>query len=233
MDEIYVLIPSLDPDEKLIKVISSLKKYGFNNILIVNDGSSNKDFFIKAKEEFSCKILTHSSNKGKGCALKTGFNYIISLQNDSIKGVVTVDGDNQHKACDVLSVKQKLCEVTDTLVLGVRQFKGIENIPLRSRLGNKMSAFIFKILSGENIEDTQTGLRGIPISHLQRFIDIEGERFEYEMNILLQLKKLNLKLIQVPIKTIYLDENESSHFQPINDSIRVFACILKFVKEKL
>lgn len=228
MDEIYILIPSLDPDEKLIEVVSSLKKCGFNNILIVDDGSLNKDFFIKAQDEFSCKILTHSTNKGKGCALKTGFSYILSQQNDTIKGIVTVDGDNQHKASDVLLVSHKLCDLNDTLVLGVRQFKGVENVPLRSRLGNKMSAFIFQILSGENIDDTQTGLRGIPISHIQKFINIEGERFEYEMNVLLQLRKLNLKLIQVPIKTVYLDKNESSHFKPINDSIRVFACIFKF-----
>lgn len=228
MDEIYILIPSLDPDDKLIQVISSLKKHGFNNILLVDDGSANKDIFDKAKEKFSCEILTHSENKGKGRALKTGFNHILSISDNSIKGVVTVDGDNQHKAEDVLSVSQCLCSDTDTLVLGVRQFKGAENVPLRSRVGNEMSACVFRILSGESITDTQTGLRGIPISHLEKFIEVDGERFEYEMNVLLQLRKLGLKLEQIPIETVYLGENESSHFRPIADSLRVFGSIFKF-----
>lgn len=228
MDEIYILIPSLDPDDKLIQVITSLKKYGFNNILLVDDGSENKELFNKAKDEFSCEVITHTENKGKGRALKTGFNHILSISDNVIKGVVTVDGDNQHKAKDVLSVSRCLSSTYDTLVLGVRQFKGVENVPPRSRVGNEMSACVFRILSGESISDTQTGLRGIPFSHLEKFIKLDGERFEYEMNVLLQLRKLGLKLEQIPIETVYLGENESSHFRPIADSICVFGSILKF-----
>lgn len=226
MDEIMILIPSLNPDEKLIEVIKSLKNIGFTKILIVDDGSEEKTFFIKAQDEFSCKILTLDKNMGKGRALKTGFEHILAMNDTSLKAVVTVDGDNQHKAKDVLAVSKNIDE--NTLVLGVRKFKDATNVPFRSRFGNAMTAYVFRLLSGEKIEDTQTGLRAIPILYLDKFINVEGERFEYEMNILLRLRRLNLKLKQIEIETIYLEENESSHFRPIADSFRIFNMIGKF-----
>lgn len=226
MKDIQILIPSLNPDEKLIEVVKNLKQVGFSKILIVDDGSDDKKLFKKAHDEFSCEIITLSENKGKGRALKTGFEHILATNDLEIKAVVTVDGDNQHKAHDVLAVSK--CVEDNKLVLGVRRFQGACNVPLRSRLGNAMTASLFRILSGEKIDDTQTGLRAIAVSQLEKLILIEGERFEYEMNVLLKLRKLELKLVQIDIETVYLGENESSHFRPIMDSFRIFRMIFKF-----
>ncbi len=228
LDKILIIVPSLDPDKKLELVVKSLQKVGFSNILLIDDGSeiNNKHHFEKLKVESNCILLTHDVNKGKGRALKTGFNY--ALQNiKNFKAVITVDGDNQHKADDVLKIAQNI-EI-NSITLGVRTFdKGVD-IPWRSRAGNIASAFAFRIISGNNINDTQTGLRGFHIENLQDIINVDGERFEYEMNVLLHLKKLNITPIQIPIKTIYINENETSHFNPILDSFKVFKTILSFL----
>lgn len=231
MNEILIIIPSLNPDEKLIEVIKSLKKIGFSKILLVDDGSEDKKFFLQGKNEFNCELITHAENKGKGRALKTGFEYALTLAD--IHGVVTVDGDNQHKADDVLLVSEKLCQSENSMVLGVRNFTSTKNIPFRSRFGNKCTSCFFQMISGVKIQDTQTGLRGIPFSHLEKLLNIQGERFEFEMNVLLQIKKLGLNLQQIPIKTIYLEENKSSHFRPIIDSFQVCNMIFKFVAVSL
>lgn len=229
INKILILIPSLDPDEKLSLVVNSLQDIGFKNILLVDDGSDdkNKHYFDKLKQENNCILLTHEVNKGKGRALKTGFSY--ALENiDKFQSVITVDGDNQHKAEDVL----KIANNTDKnhVTLGVRSFsKENKDIPWKSRAGNIASAFAFRLISGNNIQDTQTGLRSFHIENLKDIIAIEGERFEFEMNVLLNLKKLNISPIQIPIQTIYINENETSHFNPISDSLKVFNTILSFL----
>lgn len=228
MQKTWILIPSLDPDEKLIDVIKSLKNTGFSHILLVDDGSFQKDYFQQAETEFGCLVLSHPVNLGKGAALKTGFSYLLSQNFSDCNAVVTVDGDNQHKAEDVLAVSRVLQQNPHSLVLGVRQFQGAADVPLRSRVGNAMSAKMFSLLSGKNISDSQTGLRGIPLAYLPQFLDIPGERFEFEMNMLFHLRQLSLDLVQVPISTVYLEENASSHFRPIWDSLRVFQSLLKF-----
>lgn len=229
IDKILIIIPSLDPDKKLSLVVNSLKDIGFNNILLVDDGSAdeNKHYFETLQQENNCILLTHEVNKGKGRALKTAFSYAIE-NNDKFQAVITVDGDNQHKADDVMKIAQNT--QNNSVTLGVRSFsKENTHIPWRSRAGNVASAFTFRLISGNNIEDTQTGLRAFHIDNLKEIISIDGERFEFEMNVLLHLKKLKLSIIQIPIQTIYINENETSHFNPIFDSIKVFKTILSFL----
>lgn len=228
LEKFLVIIPSLDPDNKLALVVSSLQKVGFSNILLIDDGSveEKKHYFEELKQENNCILITHEINKGKGRALKTGFNYALE-NSDKFEAVITVDGDNQHKAEDVLKVAENI--VVDTVTLGVRSFDESSNVPWRSRAGNMASAFAFRVISGNNINDTQTGLRGIHVKNLADVVEVDGERFEYEMNVLLHLKKLHLAVVQVPIQTIYINENETSHFNPVLDSIKVFKTILSFL----
>lgn len=230
LSRILIIIPSLDPDEKLFQVVQSLREVGFEDILLVDDGSveEKKHYFNKLEQEENCKLLVHEVNKGKGVALKTAFAYAIDNA-EKYDGVVTVDGDNQHKADDVLTVANLLIESRDSIVLGVRNFDNNANIPLRSKVGNKTTAFIFGIITGSKINDTQTGLRGLRLEALPSVAEIEGERFEYEMNMLINLKRLHLKVIQTPIQTIYIENNETSHFNPIVDSVKVLNVVFKFL----
>ena len=177
--EIVILIPAYNPSEELIKLVRDLKKS--YKIIVVNDGSESRRYFEEIKKD--CKILEHNRNKGKGRALKTGFRYVIKNYHDVI-GVVTVDADGQHEIQDIYKICEVFQKQKDMLILGKRNFN-VKGIPLRSRMGNKMISKIIEKKAKRSIEDTQTGLRAIPIKYLKDFEKIDGERFEYETNILL------------------------------------------------
>ncbi len=227
--KVTVIIPSLNPDEKLICVVDSLIEKGFKDIVLVNDGSDSAHMapFEHVGAYKECHVLTHEVNKGKGRALKTAFEYCIANRPD-IDGVVTVDGDNQHKANDIYECSKVMCDKKDTLVLGVRDFSG-DDVPKKSKFGNNITSAVFKFACGLKISDTQTGLRAIPAQYLQKMCEVTGERFEYETNMLLELKRLDIPFDEVKIETVYIEENASTHFHPIKDSFKIYAVILKFL----
>lgn len=226
LDRISIIVPSLNPDEKLQKTVTSLLDVGFTDIICVNDGSSedNLKFFPKANDNIV--ILTHEVNKGKGAALKTAFSYLKEHRPNSL-GAVTVDGDGQHAANDVLNCAVKMIELGDNIILGCRDFSE-ENVPPRSRFGNKITSGVFKVFCGMKISDTQTGLRAFPACFYDDMLEIKGERFEYETNMLLEMKAREIKYSEVKIETVYIEENKTSHFRPVRDSFRIYSLILKF-----
>lgn len=227
--KVSVIIPSLNPDEKLVNVVDSLVQFGFDDIIVVNDGSDEAymgPFREVAKYE-QCTILTHEVNQGKGRGLKTAFEYCIENRLD-IDGVITVDGDNQHKAKDIFRCAEVMEESKDNIVLGVRDFSG-KDVPSKSRFGNVMTSLVFRFACGLNISDTQTGLRAIPRKYLELFSHIKGERFEYETNMLLELRNSSIPFKEVKIETVYIEENASTHFNPIKDSIKIYGVIFKFL----
>lgn len=226
---ITVIIPSLNPDERLPMVVEGMIAAGFLDIIVVDDGSdeAHQGPFVQVAAWKECTVLTHPVNKGKGRALKTAFQYVLEHRGD-VAGVVTVDGDNQHKPQDVADCVRELERYPDDMILGVRNFDE-EQVPFKSRFGNKCTSFVFRFACGLNISDTQTGLRVIPMKHLQKMTEIEGERFEYETNMLLELKKSKIGYRQVPIETVYINENESTHFHPIRDSFKIYGIIFRYL----
>ncbi len=225
--DVSVILPSLNPDEKLLGVVEGLINIGFEDIIIVDDGSGAeyKKHFEKAKEYPQCTVLVHEVNKGKGRALKTAFEYYI--KNRKGVGVVTADGDGQHLAYDIKKCALKMVE-DNKVVLGVRDFSQ-PDVPPRSKFGNRMTSFMFLTACRLKISDTQTGLRAIPAEFLSTFVSTKGERYEYETNMLLDFGKYNIPFTEVQIKTVYIDENATSHFHPIRDSIRIYKQILKYI----
>ena len=226
LSKISVVLPSLDPDEKLSAVIDGLLEVGFQDIILVNDGSKpeNLHYFLDAAAAHpEITLLHHAVNRGKGAALKTAFNYFLVYRPDHF-GVVTVDGDNQHHKLDTKACAEHLLE-TGHLTLGVRDFSQ-SDVPERSRFGNKTTSLVFKIFVGLTISDTQTGLRAISREDLKTMLAIEGDRFEYETNMLLMLKQKNIPFDEVKIRTVYIEENKSSHFRVIADSWRIYKLIL-------
>ena len=226
LSKVSVVLPSLDPDDKLIAVIDGLLEYGFTDIILVNDGSKpeNLHYFTEQAELHpEIHLLHHEVNKGKGAALKNAFNWFLANRPDGI-GVVTVDGDNQHHPEDT----RACCEHMMTHckpVLGCRDFNQ-EDVPARSSFGNKTTSAIFKIFVGMTISDTQTGLRAIPRDVLKILVDVAGDRFEYETNMLLSFKQNGIDFDEVKIRTVYIEENKSSHFRVIHDSWRIYKLIL-------
>ena len=219
MKDIAILIPTLNPDIKIINLVKKLKNLDINNIVIVNDGSdkSCQKFFVELKK-IGCDIQWHDVNLGKGAALKTGIKYIFKNKKN-IAGIVTADGDGQHSPEDIKKVAQELKE-EDEVILGSRKFDN-KNMPLTSKIGNTFSSLYFKITTGQKLKDTQTGLRGIPRKYFQFALNVPGSRFEYEMRFLEAMNDNGIKYLTTDIDTIY-DESWSTHFRFVSDSYSIY-----------
>ena len=200
----------------------------FEHIVIVNDGSGDEyeDFFNRLKSE-GYDVLTHSVNLGKGRALKTAINHVLNAYPDAV-GMVTADCDGQHIVADIKNVVAKLKENTERLVIGSRNFDD-RQVPLRSSFGNKMTRGIFAVFVGIKITDTQSGLRAFGRNIMKTFLRVAGERYEYETNMLIECKEKDIKIEEVEISTIYIENNALSHFNPVKDSIIIYKLFFKFI----
>lgn len=221
-----VVLPSLNPNEKFDRVVDGLREAGFQRILIVDDGSDeqHQTHFQRAEAFPECSVIRHEVNKGKGRALKDGFTAVLKLFPDT-EGVITIDGDGQHLTEDIIACGNRMLEEGNKIILGCRDFD-LPGVPPRSVAGNKTTSRMFR-LYGITLSDTQTGLRAIPTRFLSRFTAIEGERFEYETNMLLKMKRRGIAFLEQPIATVYEDENLGSHYNAVKDSWRIFKIMVK------
>lgn len=221
--ETVILIPAYKPDAALIRVTKELHDLGFP-VLVVNDGSSEEFFDTLRQAESYATVIGYETNRGKGYALRHGIEKITEFFPEC-RYVITADADGQHAPKDIVRVAEKL-KNEGGLVLGCRHFVG--EVPLRSRLGNGITRAVYAISSGVRVQDTQTGLRGMEMSMKDWLLSIEGDRYEYEMNMLMQAAKKKIPIREVTIDTIYENNNEGSHFHPFRDSIRIYSKILKY-----
>ncbi|WP_338209134.1 bifunctional glycosyltransferase family 2/GtrA family protein [Lactiplantibacillus paraxiangfangensis] len=238
MISIGVIIPALNPDNKLIELINNITttttlKNIIKKIIIVDDGSDteHQPIFQQLHHSYPDLIIRHHPhNRGKGAALKTGFAYV-QTHFPTIDGVATMDSDGQHTADALQSCLTKFAHNPQRLVIGVRHFTN--DIPFRSQFGNLLTRALVRLLTRQNISDTQTGLRVIPVTYMAELINFPGDRFEFEFDMLLQAKKHQVKIVEQPIPTIYLAGNASSHFRVIRDSIAIYSRFLKFAASGL
>lgn len=221
----YIIIPAYEPDEKMLRIIDDISSQTDYKIVVVNDGSAkDKDeLFEKASEKAT--ILKHEVNRGKGAGIKTALKYIADSNDDNI-GIIIVDADGQHKIHDIKRIAAALTENPDKLIMGCRKFTG--KIPARSKFGNNVTKLVFALAAGVKVSDTQTGLRGFTDTFIPFMLGIKGERYEFEMNMLLECAREHIEFFEVPIETVYIGKNETSHFNPIKDSFRIYKDILKF-----
>lgn len=228
-----MIIPAYNPDDKIYPLLDGLVAAGFQHIVVVDDGSrpACRPIFDTIAAKYACLVLRHHVNLGKGRALKTAFNAVL---NDcpTCVGAVTVDADGQHTVADTIACAEALIAHPDCLVLGCRDFAA-EHIPAHNRAGNVLTRTVVRWLCGIRVSDTQTGLRAISVKHMQLLMNTKGERFEYEMNMLLDTKDQGIPLYEVPIQTIYIEENQTSHFNPLRDSIKIYSVFLKFLASSL
>lgn len=229
---IAILIPSLDPNEALVRLAEALRSGGADKIILIDDGSSpeTRSFFDQCAD-LGCTVVRHPVNQGKGAAIRTGLRAAMEQYPD-LQGVVTADGDGQHAVPDILRVARETVQQPDHIILGTRDFSGSE-VPPRSRFGNRFTSLFFRLSTGIACPDTQTGLRGIPSAFFDFSLSVPGSRYEYEMNFLFTAAQNKLPLYYLPIETIYEDGNAVSHFRPIVDSSRIYAMPLRFVAASL
>ncbi|WP_047980466.1 glycosyltransferase family 2 protein [Ornithinibacillus contaminans] len=220
--EVAVIIPALNPLESLINYTHELLANGIAHVIVVNDGSTADvmNIFTALSALDHCTVIHHDKNKGKGTALKTAFTYYINHFHH-LNGVVTADADSQHAIGDVLNLATTLVESEHGLLLGVRNFQ-LDYVPPKSKFGNTITSLFFHLLYGKKLTDTQTGLRGIPTSELDWMIAIKGERYEYEINMLIHAVKRSIPLIELHIETIYYENNSRTYFKAIKDSSKIF-----------
>lgn len=225
IDRFYAVIPAYEPDEKMLAVIDDISSLTDFHIIVINDGSGKDKLPIFAEAAKKAIVLTHEVNKGKGRGIKTALEYIKEHEADTV-GIVIADADGQHKVEDIIRVSEALKSSPDKLIMGCRRLSG--KIPLRSKFGNNITKFVFSFAAGVKVSDTQTGLRGFSSKLIPFMLSVNGDRYEFEMNMLLECAREGIRFYEVPIETVYLGKNESSHFNPIKDSWRIYKDILKF-----
>ena len=220
-----VIIPAYKPDEKLIGLLHALKEKDNLSILVINDGSGAEfDPIFREVKALGCTLLVHPENKGKGAALKTAFQYL--LKNcDPGESFCTADADGQHLPKDIFRCLKEAEENPGTLIIGGRDLKN--NVPARSLIGNAFSRWSFLLFMGKKIYDTQTGLRAFTGELLPKLIEVKGERYEYEMQMLCLFARKKWPMKEIPIETVYLEENKSSHFNAFRDAFRVYSILLQ------
>ena len=222
-----VLIPAYRPGRALLDLVHALDGRGLGEIVIVDDGSgpSFREIFERAAALPRVHVLRHETNRGKGAALKTGIVFVRDSLPEAT-GIVTADADGQHDPDDIERVAAELQRKPNWLVLGARGFKG--EVPLRSRVGNALSRWVVRLVVGQNLRDTQTGLRGIPRVMWGPLVEIEGNGYEFELEMLIAGRRLTVPVQEVPIRTIYQGGNAASHFNPLVDSMRIYFVLLRF-----
>jgi len=228
MNTNIVVIPAYNPGQALLDLVRALLP-SIYHVVVVNDGSSHpqSDFiFNLVSQNKSVTVLKHEINLGKGAALKTGFKYC--LEHFDFDYILTADADGQHLSRDVIALSdfvrgRKSCP----LVLGERDF--FEKVPMRSRLGNALTSWVFGLIYGVKLSDTQTGLRAIREDILSSIVSLRGDRYEFESDMLVWAIKNKVPISTIKISTVYLDGNSSSHFMPIADSIRIYRSLFGFL----
>jgi len=178
---------------------------------------------FRQAEALGATVLRHEGNRGKGAALKTG---ILAMSAKGFTGIVTADADGQHTPDDICRIIDAMRQNPEALVLGMRAFRG--NVPWKSKAGNAITRVVFRFATGVRVNDTQTGLRGLPSLLFAKLAALKGDRYEYEMNMLLRLRDWETQVVEIPIETIYIEGNASSHFHPLRDSVRIYSQILRF-----
>ena len=226
----FALIPAYKPNENLISFIQSLETRGLE-VVVMNDGSGEDylPLFHKIQEQSLATVIHLEKNQGKGAALKAGLSYLNTVNDDF--QVITLDADGQHSLQDALFLLQKSLENEGSLLLGSRAQS--KDSPLRSRIGNYLTKKVFSLTTGVKVEDTQTGMRAFSKQLIPKLLKIQGNRYEYEMNMLLDFAKQGIPIKEYPIETIYINDNEGSHFDTVKDSIRIYSQILKFISSSL
>ena len=233
LSEAVLIIPSLNPDQLFVDTVCAMSAEGFSRILVVNDGSAPENLwaFEAAEQKTGCTVIGYDVNQGKGHALKYAFEYVLENYQGAY-GVVTCDGDGQHSPEDCVNVALRLHDCGNKIIFGARDFTK-ENVPKRNRFGNVVTRTIFNLLYNLKIDDAQTGLRGIPYSALPLMLTVEGERFEYESNVLIAIADEHIPYVNLPISTIYIEGNRRSHFRVIRDSYRVYKPVILYLLSAL
>ncbi len=223
-----VLIPAYEPEAVLVPLVEELKSVGLS-VLVVDDGSGEKYTDIFETVSKTATVLHLPKNSGKGAALKTGIRHVLDHMPEC-EHLITCDADGQHKVEDVIRVREQLHR-GEKFVLTVRKLR--HDIPLRSKIGNNLSRFVYALLVNRYLSDNQSGLRGFARTHLEWMVLVEKDNYDYEMNVLYYAAKKGVRITTLLIEAIYIGNNESSHFNPLLDTVRIYRSLFYLARGTL
>ncbi|MDO8954834.1 MAG: bifunctional glycosyltransferase family 2/GtrA family protein [Gammaproteobacteria bacterium] len=224
---IIALIPAYNPADDLVPYVRELLASDISQVIVVNDGSlaEYRAVFAQLKTLSGLIVLEHAVNLGKGAALKTGLNYAACNFPQAV-GVLTIDADGQHLLNDALTLANALINSPDHLIMGSRHFG--KDVPFRSKFGNIFTRYTFRALTGIKLSDTQSGLRAIPMDLIPCLLKIAANGYEFELDMLVTAHRHGWGILEAPIVTVYIDNNKSSHFRPLRDSLRIYFVLFRF-----
>ena len=216
-DELHacVIIPTYNNAASLAAVIRDVSEYS-DHIIVVNDGSTDETAAVVESFPY-VQYISHSPNVGKGWALRKAFKY--ALEQD-YKFAIAIDSDGQHFAKDLPAFVEKLQVVQDAIIIGSRNMEQ-SSVPGGSSFGHKFSNFWFKVETGKNCPDTQSGYRAYPLL-LLKDMRFYTRKYEFEIEVLVRAVWKGLKIDAIPVTVYYPPKEERvSHFRPYKDFIRV------------
>lgn len=222
-----IVIPAYQPDDRLPPYVAALRDAGFARVVVVDDGSGEAydALFNAIPQDGVAHVIRYTPNGGKGVALKRGLAFVRD-ECPNCDYIITADSDGQHRVADVERMAQSLGDDASGLLLGSRDFsRKNKSVPFKSRYGNRTTSIVFMLLYGHWVGDTQTGLRGFRRDLLPAMLDVRGNRYEYEMNALIAMARMKQPIRALPIDTVYENNNEGSHFRPLQDSLRIYGVI--------
>lgn len=213
---IVVVIPTYNNHKTIGQVIADVKQYA-NHIIVVNDGSTDGTAEILSGIG-NIEVITHPRNCGKGTALKNG---LCKAKADGYRYAITIDSDGQHFASDIPSFAQEIEQNPDCLLVGARNIQA-DNMPGKNTFANKFSNFWFRLETGVNLPDTQSGYRLYPVQRMNVARWYYTAKYEFELEALVFASWAGLTVKNIPVSVYYPPEGERvSHFHPGRDFTRI------------
>lgn len=210
------MVPTYNNAGTLKDVISGILTHT-KNLIVVNDGSTDRTSDILRDFESQVTIINHKQNKGKGTALRNAFKEAVK---QGYEYVITIDSDGQHFPSDLSVFLDIIEQQPNTLVIGARNMTQ-ENVPGKSSFGNKFSNFWFWVETGIKLNDTQSGYRLYPVKAMKG-IKYLTNRFEFEVEVIVKSAWKGIRVINQPIQVHYEPgDKRISHFRPVPDFTRI------------
>ena len=227
--DIIIAIPTKEASPAMLPLVKDLRRAGFRKIVIVNDGCdpSCDPVFETAREDYNCDILQHAVHLGKGRSLKTAFNYILETY-PQCSGVITVDDMGRHCIEEVEQCAAEMSVHPDDLILGCRDFTNVK-VPWGAKLNNKLTRALVRILTGIDVTDTSTGLRGMNKELMKQFLNCQGEGQDFELNMLLECKAAGIRIREFNTEVEYVGQDiEDPEYNPLIHSGRIYVVFVRY-----
>lgn len=227
---IPVIIPAYRPNQSLIRFVRNLNDRNVRDIVIVDDGSGEtfRNIFAQLYNEYGCTIIEHAVNLGRGRALKSGFNALLSRRDPNMIGCVITDCYGSYSTEDVTRIIDGLEKNSNKLIIGARILD--ESLMSKSsRVGNKVQRKSYHSLLGINVTDCQSVLRAIPVDYMQKLMNTSGEGYVFDTNMIIDTKKYNVGVMEIPVKTRYSQRRTHQEMRTFKDNFPIYLTFAKYI----